>query len=129
MESFRKRRQIVFNELCGESSDVNSETIEEWVAKLPFIIQGYGPENIANGDETGLCFNALPNKSLCLKGEKCSGGKLCKDRLTVFLCGFISGEMEKPLVIGKAAKPRCFRNLDIRKLPVEWRSNRSWRNG
>jgi hypothetical protein len=124
LESFRKRHQIVFNELCGESSDVNSETIEEWVAKLPFIIQGYGPENIANGDETGLFFRALPNKSLCLKGEKCSGGKLCKERLTVFLCGFISGEMEKPLVIGKAAKPRCFRNLDIRKLPVEWRSNK-----
>ena len=114
LESFRKRHQIVFNELCGESSDVNSETIEEWIAKLPSIIQGYGPENIANGDETGLFFRALPNKSLCLKGEKCSGGKLCKERLTVFLCGFISGEMEKPLVIGKAAKPRCFRKLDIR---------------
>jgi len=105
LESFRKRHQIVFNELCGESSDVNSETIEECVAKLPSIIQGYGPEKIANSDETGLFFRALPNKSLCLKGEKCSGGKLCKERLTVFLCGFISGEMEKPLVIGKAAKP------------------------
>ena len=71
MESFRKRHQIVFNELCGESSNVNSETIEEWVAKLPSIIQGYGPENIANGDETGLFFRALPNKSLCLKGGNC----------------------------------------------------------
>ena len=46
-ESFRKRHQIVFNELCGESSDVNSETVEEWVAKLPSIIQGHEPENIA----------------------------------------------------------------------------------
>jgi len=76
LESFRKRHQIDFNELCGESSDVNSETIEEWVATLPSTIRGYGPENIANGDETGLFFRALPNKSLCLKGEKCSGGKL-----------------------------------------------------
>jgi len=59
------RHQIVFNELCGESSDVNRETIEEWAAKLPSIIQGYEPENIANGDETGLFFRALPNKSLC----------------------------------------------------------------
>lgn len=92
---------------------------------MPSIIDGYEPENIANGDETGLFFRALPNKSLCLKGEKCSGGKLCKERLTVFLCGFMSGEMEKPLVIGKAA--RCFKNMDLQKLPVEWRSNRkSW---
>ena len=48
LESFRKRHHIVFNELCGESSDVNSETIEELVAKVPSIIQGYEPENIGN---------------------------------------------------------------------------------
>ena len=36
----------------------------------------------------------------------------------------MSGEMEKPLVISKTAKPRCFRNLDIWKLPVEWRYNK-----
>jgi len=86
LESFRKRHPIVFNELCGESSDVNSETIEEWVAKLPSIIQGYEPENIANGDVTGLFFRAPPNKSLCLKVGKCSGGKLCmKDWLFFFV--------------------------------------------
>lgn len=124
LDSFRKRHQIVFNELCGESSDVNSEITEEWIAKLPSIIEGYKHENIVNGDETGLFFHALPSKSLCLIGEKCSGGKLCKERLTVFLCSFMSGKMEKPLVIGKAAKPRCFKNMDIWKLPIEWRSNK-----
>ena len=36
----------------------------------------------------------------------------------------MSGEVEKPLVISKAAKPQCFRNLDIWTLPVEWRSNK-----
>ena len=36
----------------------------------------------------------------------------------------MSGEMENPLMIGKTAKPRCFRNLDIRKLPVVWRSKK-----
>jgi hypothetical protein len=91
---------------------------------MPSIIQGYEFENIVNGDKTGLFFHALPNKSLCLKGEKCLGGKLCKEKLTVFLCGFMSGEMEKPLVIGKATKPRCFRNLDIWKLPSELRLNK-----
>jgi hypothetical protein len=50
LKCFCKRYQIVFNELCGESSDVDSETIEEWVAKLPSIIEGYEPENIARGD-------------------------------------------------------------------------------
>jgi len=123
LECFHKRYQIIFSELCGESSDVNSGTTEEWVAKLPSIIQGYEPENIANSHETGLFFHALPNKSLCLKGEKCLGGKLCKARLFfyVVLCQV---KWKKTLVIGKAAKPRCFRNLDIQKLPIEGRSNK-----
>jgi hypothetical protein len=28
-----------------------------------------------------------------LKGERCSGGKHCKERWTVFLCGFMTGEI------------------------------------
>jgi hypothetical protein len=32
--------------------------------------------------------------------------------------------MEKPLVIGKATKPRCFNNLKINNLPVFWRNNK-----
>jgi hypothetical protein len=48
----------------------------------------------------------------------------CEERLTVFLCGFMSGGMENPLVIGKATKSRCLRNMDMWKLPVEWRSEK-----
>jgi hypothetical protein len=37
------------------------------------------------------------------------------------------GEMKKPLVIGKAAKPKCFKNLEISNLPVIWRNNeKAW---
>jgi hypothetical protein len=32
------------------------------------------------------------------------------------------GEMQKPLVIGKATEPRCFKNLKINNLPVIWRN-------
>ncbi|KAJ4433108.1 hypothetical protein ANN_15365 [Periplaneta americana] len=110
--------------LSGESGDVNEQTIAKWVEKLSTIIEGYESKNTANGDETGLFFQTVPSKTLCLKGEKCSGGKFCKERLTVFLCGFMTGEMEKPLVIGKTSKPRCFKNVDVKKLPVEWRSNK-----
>jgi hypothetical protein len=65
LASFRKRHEIVFNELCGESSDVNSETVEEGVAKLPSIIEGYEPEYIANGDETHSGGIPLAFKRLC----------------------------------------------------------------
>ena len=50
---------------------------------MPSIIQGYEPENIGNGDENGLFFRALPNKSLCLKGENV-WVENCKERMTVF---------------------------------------------
>jgi hypothetical protein len=43
------------------------------------------------------------------------------------LCGNMVEEMEKPLVIGKAAKPSCFKNLKINILPVILRnSKKAW---
>jgi hypothetical protein len=59
LESFRKRHQIMFNKVCGESGDVCGETVADWVTKLPSIIDGYKPKNIANGDEMGLFFRAF----------------------------------------------------------------------
>jgi hypothetical protein len=34
------------------------------------------------------------------------------------------GEMEKPLMIRKAAKSRCFKNFKSNNLPVIWRNNK-----
>jgi hypothetical protein len=36
------------------------------------------------------------------------------------------GEMEKPLMIGKASKPRSFKNMKINNLPVIWRNNKNF---
>jgi len=36
----------------------------------------------------------------------------------------MTGELEKPLVMRKAAKPRCFKNIDQKYLPVIWKSNK-----
>ena len=69
--------------MCGEASDVNSSIVSEWQEKLKTLLQGYEPNNVYNGDETGLFFRALPTKSLALRGEKCIGGKMSKERLTV----------------------------------------------
>jgi hypothetical protein len=50
------------------------------------------------------------------RGKKCSSGKLCKETLTVFFCGFMTGEMKKSSVIGKATKSLGFKNINVRKL-------------
>lgn len=62
-----------------------------------------------------------------MNNDDCKGGKMSKERVTVYLCGSMSGKLEKPVVIGKAMKPRCFKNLKVDKFPVTWKSNkRSW---
>jgi hypothetical protein len=50
---------------------------------------------------------------------------MSKERLRVLLCGNMVGENEKPLMIRKAAKPICFKNLNINNLPVTWRNNKN----
>jgi hypothetical protein len=102
---FPEKTSVVFSTVCGEPADVCEETIAEWSEKLCALMDGCEPKDIPNCDETGLLFQALPNKTLCLEGEKCSGGKLSKQRLIIFLCGFMTGEMEKPLVIGSSTRP------------------------
>jgi len=52
---------------------------------------------------------------------------LTKNRITVLLCYSVRVEKLKSLVIGNSRKPRCFWNLDVKSLPVTWKSNRkSW---
>lgn len=127
LASFKSRHNIVGIKLCGESASVSLETVDEWKGRLPSLLEDYKAENVFNLDETGLFFRATPDRSLAVKGSDCHGGKRSKDRLTVALACSMTGEVLKPLVIGRAAKPRCFRNLDITRLPVTYKNNRkSW---
>lgn len=124
LESFRSRHKIKFNQVCGEAKDVNPETVSEWTLQIKEIIKGYKLEDIANCDETGLFYRALPDKTMCFKNEKCQGGKHSKERLTILLCAFADGKIEKPLVIGKSLRPRCFNNANVLEFPVYWRANK-----
>jgi hypothetical protein len=69
-----------------------------------------------------LFFRALPTKSLAVKREKCTGGKISKERLSVIV-------REYSAINGKAAKPRCFKNLKINNLPVSGRKNKKSLDG
>lgn len=127
LEKFRTRHNIVFRKLNGEAADCPLDEAKGWMETLPSIIADYDLKDIFNCDETGLFFRSIPDKTLCLKSDACKGGKHAKERLTVLLCCNMEGDFEKTLVIGKAIKPRCFKNLDMKKLPVMWRHNqKSW---
>ena len=129
LQRFRGRNDIVFRTISGESNDVREETVTEWTEKLHELIDGYNPEDVFNCDETGLFYRALPDRSLVSKFENCHGTKGSKDRITLlFTCSF-TGEKLKPLVIGKSQKPRCFKHVDVDKLPVDYYANKmAWMN-
>ena len=61
-----------------------------------------------------------------MKGETCSGGKTSKDRISLLVCANMTGSEKLPLlVIGKFARPRCFKN--VRTLPVQYECNhKAW---
>ncbi|XP_054259576.1 tigger transposable element-derived protein 6-like [Macrosteles quadrilineatus] len=128
LQNFKKRNEIIFRKICGESAKVDDSVCSEWKDKLIALTEGYEPENIYNADETGLFFKCLPDKTLSFKGDKCHGGKSSKDRLTVMLCANCTGtDKLKPLVIGKSKNPRCFKNLTD--LPTDYMANpKAWMN-
>ena len=132
LNRFNKRYGIVYKQICGESESVNEEDVNVWLNNiLPNYLKRYDPKNIFNVDEFGLFYKLTPNKSFTLKHEKCHGGKLSKERITVLVGSNMDGSDKlKLLVIGKAANPRCFKNINKRQLLCDYENqNKAWMTG
>ena len=126
LQSFKKRHNLKQLTVSGEAADVAEETVENWHERLKFILAGYKAEDIWNEDETGCFYRALPEKK-----KECRGGKKSKDRITVAFFANSAGGKEAPIVIGKHAKPRCFKGLNNIKQPagIPYYSNqKAWMN-
>ena len=130
LHRFQTRHNIKSSVLSGEAADVSQATVEEWAERLQDLCQGYEPKNIFNADETGLFYRTLPKRSLVQKGDKCKGGKLAKERITVLLCASATGEKIKPFVIGKSQNPRSFKGYHKTGLGVMYEANKkAWMTG
>ncbi|CAI6354755.1 unnamed protein product [Macrosiphum euphorbiae] len=130
IDRFKKRHGIVYRQICGEAESVNDADIAAWSENiLPNILKEYSSNDIFNADEFGLFFKLMPDKSLVFKREKCRGGKLSKERLSVLACTNATGSQKlRLLVIGKSKAPRCFKN--VRTFPCDYVSqNRAWMTG
>lgn len=127
LHRFKKRHNISSSKIHGEAASVNIETAMDWVkSTLVPLLMNYDHNDVFNSDELGLFYKLAPDRTMSFKGEKCVGGKLSKERITVLVCANMTGtEKRKLLVIGKFNKPRCFKN--VKKLPVNYKANkRSW---
>lgn len=131
---FKTRRGLSFKSVSGEAASVIPEMLKEWKEKtLPDVLNRYSAFNIYNVDESGLFYQCLPNKTFTLQGEKSSRGmKESKQRLTMLIGANMSGEDKlDPLIIGKAANPRCFRGVSHIPLPYcsnakAWMTSQVW---
>lgn len=128
LHAWKARYNISFKEVSGESKSVTPEMTNAWnETSLPTIMSRFKLRDIYNADEFGLFYQGLPTKTLHLKGQKCQGGKHSKVRITGMAAANALGEKLPMFVIGKSAKPRCFKN--IASLPCRYRSQqKSWMN-
>ena len=129
LDSFKKRHNITGATIVGESGGVDAGVVGDWSSRLPNIIGDYAPENIYNTDETGIFFKQTTNKTLHVKGTKCSNGKQSRERVTCLVTVNMAGGKEKPLFIGKSENPHCLRYVNRDNLRCTYTHQRkAWMN-
>ncbi|CAB5395243.1 unnamed protein product [Rhizophagus irregularis] len=126
LQKFKDRNNIRQVKLQGEADSADVDAIAEALPLIRNKCSKYPPERIYNMDETGLFYRLEPNRTLAT--QRLSGRKKCKERLSVALYSNADGSHKlKPLIIGKYANPRCFKNINIRNLPMTYQNNsKAW---
>ncbi|XP_007529517.1 tigger transposable element-derived protein 4 [Erinaceus europaeus] len=124
LDRFKSRYGLVFRAQPAEATGVPVDPSTVWHQNvLPYYLNDYHPQNVFNIKETGLLYRMLPTNTFAFKGETCSIGKLCKDRITLVVGTNMDGSEKLPLlVIGKNRNPHCFKG--IKSLPVCYEANR-----
>lgn len=133
LDKWKKRHGVRQLDVCGEKLSGDSGAVSDFIEKFKQIItkENLSAEQIYNCDETGLNFKLLPAKTLASREEKSAPGhKKSKERLTIMAASNATGNHKLKLVmIGKPAKPRCFKNVNMSALPLIYTNqNNAWMN-
>lgn len=132
LTKFNFRHGIRNVQLRGEILSSEVSAIEPFCEELRSLIErnSYTRDQIFNADETGLWWRMTPSCSLHSGKSRAANFKKAKDRVTILGCSNASGSYRLPLVlINKSAKPRCFKHMDMKSLPVSYYSQKkSWMN-
>ena len=123
LHRFKQRHNISSHTLCGESAGVDPQLITDGQTRGSAAVRDYQLKDVFNMDETGIFYRMTPDRSLTTS-DKTKGTKKLKERITVVLtCNADGSEKLRPLVIGRANKPRCFKNFN-HKLYVDYDYNK-----
>ena len=128
---FCKRYIVKSKKLFGEAAAADTEAKEKWLnEEWPEICERFRADNIFKADETALYFRMLSDKTLAFSDDKGAGGKKNKERVSILLCCNMSGSDKlKPFMIGKSAKPRCFKGIKVENLVKYAAQNAAWMIG
>src|SRR3954453_11071217 len=115
---FKKRYGLRQFKKQGEASSAPSpESIENDRLALQQFLRSYDPEDIWNGDETGLFWKMEPSRVLAR--SPLSGHKKEKSRVTIFCATNATGTEKMALpFIHKYKTPRAMKNLNYKNFPV-----------
>lgn len=123
---FKRRHGIRYLKVCGEvlSSDMTQITPFIHHLRAKIFEMELTDAQLYNADESGLFYRLLPDKTFVASNEKnAPGRKTAKERITFLLCANAEGTHKvKPLVIGKYAKPRCFKGFEN---PLDYANSKS----
>ncbi|XP_074350027.1 CENP-B homolog protein 2-like [Apium graveolens] len=126
LDKFKLRHGIKSFRRFGESGSVDVQDMEKKLESIREKINQFPMKDVFNMDETGLFYRLQADHSLATK--QLEGRKQDKERLTVVICYNEDGSEKIPLwIIGKYAKPRCFKNVNMGSLNCHYRANkRAW---
>ncbi len=115
---FKKRHGLRQFKKQGEAASAPSaESIENDRRALQQLLTAYNPEDIWNGDETGLFWKMEPSRVLAR--TPLSGHKKEKSRVTIFCAVNATGTEKMTLTfIHQYKTPRAMKNINYKNLPV-----------
>eukprot|EP00049_Salpingoeca_infusionum_P021854 m.4736 g.4736 ORF g.4736 m.4736 type:complete len:671 (-) comp4578_c0_seq1:60-2072(-) len=123
LSTLLKRIRFTGSKLHGEGGSVIAANAQIQMAQFINRLKKYqlkSPAQVFNMDETGLFFGQTSTYALVPTGELliAHGSKrmTAKDRVSVLACVSCDGSKLPLLVVGKAAKPSCFRAQPIEHL-------------
>ncbi|XP_074325951.1 CENP-B homolog protein 2-like [Apium graveolens] len=126
LEKFKLKHGIKSFRRFGESGSVDVQDMEKKLESIREKINQFPMKDVFNMDETGLFYRLQADHSLATK--QLEGRKQDKERLTVVIWCNEDGSEKIPLwIIGKYAKPRCFKNVNMGSLNCHYHANkRAW---
>lgn len=80
----KKRHNIGFKKVCGESASVNENVCSEWINKLANFLKNYESRNIFNADETALFYKCLVDRNLFSKTKNVMEVNTVKNELQFY---------------------------------------------